>query len=356
MSGCLAAAALGACSAETRQKILPIFFDGVPKEGEPAGPPPTRRVRRDLQQEIEELKQKLAEAQATARATQEGKPAEEAQRQAEKAKRWEEAVKALPGDSAGNVDWVQAIKAAAIAPLPSLDPKAPEQATLDLDVDLTSSPSKLFLVTYPHSTHTQWLTCGNCHPAIFPLKRGAEPTVVTMAKILAGEQCGVCHGKVAFGAEGRCARCHTRIPPKADWRPTEEPRKPIERAKSWDESAKLLPVTAGAPDWAKALADGVIAPRAGVDPKAADQPLFPITVERTPAGQPIFKAIFPHAAHTALLGCPNCHPAPFQMKGGATPITMGLIYAGQACGACHGKVAFAVPTACARCHPVMAPK
>ncbi len=353
LAGCLATAALAGCSAETRQKILPIFFDGVPKEREPAGPPPTSRVRRDLLREIEELKRKLADSQAALKAATEGKPTAREKRPAEKANTWDEAVEALPRDGAGNVDWVQAIKGEAIAPRPGADPKAPEQASLDLNVELTPPEGKIFTVTYPHQAHTQWLACANCHPTIFPLGRKAEPTVITMANIRAGKQCGICHGKVAFGVENECARCHTNIPAKADWRLSEEPRKPIEQAKRWEEAAKLLPVTGGAPDWTKALAEGVIAPRPGVDAKTPDQPAFPITVERIPPGQPALKAIFPHAAHTAVLGCPNCHPGIFQMARGATQINMGLIYAGQACGVCHGKIAFPA-TACGRCHPAMA--
>ncbi len=336
---------LAGCS----QKALSFFFDGVQK----GPPPPTSRVRRDLLQEIESLKRKLAEAEAAAKAKE--KPAGAPQRAAEKATTWEEADATLPKDAAGNVDWVQAMKTDAIAPRPGLDPKVPEQAALDLDVDLTSSPSKLFSITYPHGAHTQILTCGNCHPTIFPLGKKAEPAVLTMAKIRAGQYCGACHGRVAFSVEQECARCHTRIPVQSNWRPSEEPQKPIEQAKTWDEAAKLLPVTGGTPDWAKAMAEGVIAPRPGQDPKAADQPVFPLTVEREPAGQPAFKAIFPHAAHTAWLGCSNCHPTFFQMARGATPINMGLIFAGQGCGVCHGKVAFPA-TACGRCHPAMAAK
>lgn len=346
-------AILSGCTAETRQKILPIFFDGVPKEGESAGPPPTHRFRRDLLQENEVLKRKLAEAEATIKAGQKAAPLEASQLPAEKAKTWDEAKEALPKDAAGDVDWVQAIKAGAITPRPGPDLKAPEQAVLDMDVDLVSSSTKLFSAIFSHAAHTKWLTCGNCHPAIFPLKRGAEPTVVTMADIRAGGRCGVCHGKVAFPVEGECARCHTKIPARSDWHPSDEPRKPIERARTWDEAAKLLPVTAGAPDWVKALADGVIAPRPGQDPSAADQPVFPISVEREPAGQPVLRAIFPHAPHTAITACTSCHPGAFQMAKGATPINMGLIYAGQACGVCHGKVAFPA-TACGRCHPAMA--
>ncbi len=354
VGGFLAALALAGCSAQTRQKLLPVFFDGVPKEGEPTPPPPTRRVRRDLLREIEDLKRQLAEAREAGKARKEGALPEEAPPlPVEQAKTWEEAAKLLPKDAAGRADWVQALKTGTVAPRPGLEPKAPEQAVLELDVDLASSPSKLFSVTFPHSAHTRWLTCGNCHPAIFPLKRQAAPTVVTMAKIQAGQYCGACHGRVAFGAEGRCARCHTKIPATAGWRPSEEPRKPIERATSWDEAAKLLPVTGGVPDWAKALAEGILAPRPGLDPKATEEPPFPLDVELVPADNPALKVVFPHGAHTAWVACTNCHPGIFQMAKGVDPITMEKIYAGEYCGACHGKVAFPI-TACGRCHPAMA--
>ena len=360
VAACLGTTLLAGCSAETRQKMLPVFFDGVPGTPGEAGPrqpaalPPTHRFRRDLQQEIDELKRKLAEAEAEAKARQKAKGPEEAQPSAEKATTWDEAKELLPKDPSGQVDWAQAIKTGAVAPRPSPDPQVPAQAVFDWNVDLTSSAGDLFAVTYPHSSHTRWLTCDNCHPTIFPLKAGQPPPVVTMANIRAGKQCGVCHGKVAFPVEGECPRCHTKIPPQTDWHPSEEPRKPIEQAASWDGAAKLLPITGGTPDWAKALTEGVIAPRPGVDPKAVDQPTFPMDVELIPADAPLFKVIFPHGTHTALLSCTTCHPGIFQMAKGADPITMAKIYAGQYCGACHGKVAFAVPTGCPRCHPTLA--
>jgi hypothetical protein len=40
------------------------------------------------------------------------------------------------------------------------------------------------------------------------MKKGANS--ISMEKIRAGKQCGVCHGTVAFGVE-RCARCHTQL-------------------------------------------------------------------------------------------------------------------------------------------------
>jgi c(7)-type cytochrome triheme protein len=349
--GTVAVTMLDGCSAETRQTILPYFFDSA-SLAERRPRPPTRRVRRDLLQEIDQLKRELADARAAAKT--QGGPAEETRPPVEQAKDWQEASERLPRDSAGHVDWVQALKDGAVAPRPAIDPKKPGQASLDLDLELTTSGSASFAVKYPHAPHTEWLTCGNCHPAIFPLGRQAMPIIITMAKIRKGEYCGACHGRVAFGTEGECARCHRRVPAKAEWRPTEAAQTPIERATEWEQALKSLPVTAGSPDWAKALVEGVIAPRPGIDPKEEDQGVFPLPVELVPADAPAFKVVFPHETHTKILSCPSCHPGIFQMAAGADPITMDKIYAGEYCGRCHGKVAFQPATACGRCHPVMA--
>lgn len=338
---CVLLALLVGCSAETRNYYLRVLLDGVDK------PPPERKVRRDLLQEIRELKLQLAKAQKAAKDRKEGKgPA------IEQAKSRERAEELLPKDPSGRVDWVKAIKDGTIAPRPGIEAGTPEQAVLDLPVELDYSGSKLFSVTYEHAPHTQWLGCPNCHPAIFPLGRKAARTEVTMAKINAGDYCGACHGKVAFGIEGRCARCHTKIPAKGEWQSPQQVNVPIERAATWEEAVKLLPVTAGTTDWVKALAQGIVAPRPGIDPKAQEQAILPLDVERVPAAGAMFKAVFPHQAHTAWLGCPNCHTGIFQMAKGTTPITMAKINAGEACGVCHGKVAFPA-TACARCHPAM---
>jgi c(7)-type cytochrome triheme protein len=135
--------------------------------------------------------------------------------------------------------------------------------------------------------------------------------------------------------------------------PPERALLPVEQATTWAEAVKLLPVTTGMPDWAKALADGVINPRAGLDPTVPDQPVFPLDIEMVPADNPTYKAVFSHQIHTAVLACTNCHPAIFQMAGGGDPIPMEKIYAGESCGQCHGKVAFAAPTGCPRCHPAL---
>jgi len=68
-------------------------------------------------------------------------------------------------------------------------------------------------VVYPHKQHTQWLDCANCHPAIFIPMKGANN--ISMASILMGEMCGVCHGTVAFPVS-ECRRCHSKPKTVAD--------------------------------------------------------------------------------------------------------------------------------------------
>ncbi|MFI5395948.1 MAG: c(7)-type cytochrome triheme domain-containing protein [Candidatus Binatia bacterium] len=130
---------------------------------------------------------------------------------------------------------------------------------------------------------------------------------------------------------------------------------PIEAVTEWDKAVEMLPKDAAdAPDWMTALSQGVIAPRSSLDPKEDTPPEpLPLDVELEPSGNPDMKVIFPHAAHTQWLQCPNCHPDIFQMQKGADRIAMGDIFAGQFCGKCHGKMAFDVATSCPRCHVQM---
>jgi c(7)-type cytochrome triheme protein len=61
-------------------------------------------------------------------------------------------------------------------------------------------------VRFPHRPHTLWLDCANCHEHLFKSKAGANK--LSMQKILEGEQCGLCHGAVAFPLT-ECNRCHS---------------------------------------------------------------------------------------------------------------------------------------------------
>ena len=124
---------------------------------------------------------------------------------------------------------------------------------------------------------------------------------------------------------------------------------------NWRELLRKLPKeAAGGVDWDEALAQKLIQPRSGLTPDTPDQPPFDLNLELIPEGQSFFKANFPHKEHTEWLTCANCHTDIFKMQRGADPITMTKIYSGEYCGRCHGKVSFAVPTGCPRCHAALA--
>lgn len=121
----------------------------------------------------------------------------------------------LPKSFAGNrVNWVQAIEQKKINPRwDRNDPKA-EPIIMDLNI-VREVKGSMPDVVYPHKQHTEWLDCSNCHPAIFVPQKGAN--AISMASILLGEKCGVCHGKVAFPVS-ECRLCHSK---KKDFRPTQ---------------------------------------------------------------------------------------------------------------------------------------
>jgi c(7)-type cytochrome triheme protein len=118
----------------------------------------------------------------------------------------------LPRSNAGNrVDWVKSLRENRIAPRADrLDPKvAPMVMDLNIVREVKGSMPD---VVYPHKQHTEWLDCSNCHPAIFKPQKGANQ--ISMAGILLGQACGVCHGKVAFPVS-ECRLCHSKSKPTA---------------------------------------------------------------------------------------------------------------------------------------------
>jgi c(7)-type cytochrome triheme protein len=116
-----------------------------------------------------------------------------------------EALQALPRDSAGNqVNWVRAIDSGSIAPRASILPGT-EVRTLDQDIIIARYGS-MPAVKFPHRQHTLWLDCANCHDQLFKAQLGANQ--FSMLAILNGEQCGLCHGAVAFPLT-ECNRCHS---------------------------------------------------------------------------------------------------------------------------------------------------
>ncbi len=113
----------------------------------------------------------------------------------------------LPKSNAGNrINWVEALNQKKLNPrYDRLDPKA-EPVVMDLNI-VREVKGSMPDVVYPHKQHTEWLDCSNCHPAIFIPQKGANS--ISMAAILMGEKCGLCHGKVAFPVS-ECRNCHSK--------------------------------------------------------------------------------------------------------------------------------------------------
>jgi c(7)-type cytochrome triheme protein len=113
----------------------------------------------------------------------------------------------LPKSKSGNyVDWVKALEEKRITP--RYDRTDPNAVPIVMDLNIVREvKGSMPNVVYPHKQHTEWLDCSNCHPAIFLPQKGAND--ISMAAILLGEKCGVCHGKVAFPVS-ECRRCHSQ--------------------------------------------------------------------------------------------------------------------------------------------------
>lgn len=118
------------------------------------------------------------------------------------------AVKVIPKTGMGEIDWMKGIRDGLFRPFDSTNPNAKPYAPLS-GMDMKLPIKKDFGIPdarFPHSSHTMWLDCKNCHPTIFIPKRGGNP--ITMHRILEGEFCGKCHGVVAFRLYD-CFRCHS---------------------------------------------------------------------------------------------------------------------------------------------------
>ena len=122
----------------------------------------------------------------------------------------QESFAGLPKSRSGNyVNWSKAIENELVTPRSDVHNPDAEAIVFDLNI-IREVKGSMPDVVYPHKQHTQWLDCSNCHPAIFIPMKGANQ--ISMASILMGEKCGVCHGKVAFPVS-ECRRCHSKPKP-----------------------------------------------------------------------------------------------------------------------------------------------
>lgn len=122
-----------------------------------------------------------------------------------KLQRSRQALAGFAVDKKGSVDWMTALRSGAIAPRADLSGNEKMQV-LDLDIVMKNT-KEMPHVKFPHNSHTQWLTCGNCHDKLFTPKAGAN--AIDMTKIFSGQYCGACHDRVAFRTFFSCERCHS---------------------------------------------------------------------------------------------------------------------------------------------------
>jgi c(7)-type cytochrome triheme protein len=118
----------------------------------------------------------------------------------------------LPRDTKGVVDWMRALDEQLITPRPGIDPAAEPASTLDSEVTFVPDGNPGKTAVFRHATHTQWLSCRNCHPALF--KKRSENLQFTHDDMDAGKYCGACHKKAVFVPSG-CKGCHAAKKPAA---------------------------------------------------------------------------------------------------------------------------------------------
>jgi len=110
--------------------------------------------------------------------------------------------------SGNYVDWTKSLKKQQISPLFDYQDssKKAQPMTLDIVMEVKGSTPD---VVFPHGIHTELLDCSVCHPQVFVPQKGANQ--ITMAEIMLGQKCGICHGSVAFPVSD-CKACHAAKP------------------------------------------------------------------------------------------------------------------------------------------------
>ncbi len=205
--------------------------------------------------------------------------------------------------------------------------------------------SKVKPVLFPHWAHRSNYTCKVCHTDM-GFKLEANATEIRQSDIESGKYCGKCHnGQVSF-AVNECDRCHSY-------------GIVVKENKKIGDALKDLPRDdfGNRVDWAAALKEGKIKPRASLEGSekmnVLDSDII-IPVTKFDPHPP--DVLFPHKAHTEQVACDTCHPSIFEQKKGGNPkMNMMRIISGQYCGTCHGRVSFPLDD-CFRCHSQPAPK
>ena len=117
---------------------------------------------------------------------------------------WEQVFEKLPKDYKKKADWSAAIEQGLVRPRPGNDPSTLLATAFKYDFIIAAEKPKNEAY-FPHSAHTKWLGCKNCHISIYPYQRNPA----TMKEMRKGASCGTCHGNVAFSLK-QCKRCHLK--------------------------------------------------------------------------------------------------------------------------------------------------
>ena len=184
------------CSNET----LSLFFDIPPPSEKPAPVAP-------------KPKPEAASAAAAAGETPAAEP-EGDRPEIEGIFSWEQASELLPKDDIDEVDWMAALRQGVIRPRAEMARQGNPDARVFKWDFFFAGPDPESDAFFPHSAHTEWLTCETCHPALFPYRElgtaGSGKYSISMDRVFEGEYCGKCHGVVAFALDS-CNRCHTKM-------------------------------------------------------------------------------------------------------------------------------------------------
>jgi c(7)-type cytochrome triheme protein len=223
------------------------------------------------------------------------------------------ALRVLPKDRAGSVDWNAALREGVIRAEgpPSNGTPRPQPATFGYDLYMGDGDGPT--AYFPHSVHGTLLYCESCHPKVYP----ENPLRRDGSNAHSEKSCGYCHGSIAFSID-TCERCHQ----EADDLPANR------REPKFEEPVEMRRATAAERD----SLGGAVLPEADVQ-------TYP-------------PALFPHWRHRVRFACSACHETPFPLGNGRRVMTQDEAHGLPGCGKCHdGVTAFETGlTDCYRCH------
>jgi c(7)-type cytochrome triheme protein len=185
-----------ACSTSTKR----LFFDVTPPSAEELAAEARLEALRSGELQDEQYQQNTDQKALFPGLSADNSPRPEV----ESFKKWEEVLEFLPKDYKKKTDWSAAVEQGLVRPRTGADPLAQLASSFKYDFIMTAEKPKNEAY-FPHSAHTAWLGCKNCHMTIYPYKRNPA----TMKEMRKGVSCGNCHGNVAFSLK-QCKRCHLK--------------------------------------------------------------------------------------------------------------------------------------------------